>query len=173
MFLWPPAASQRAWLHTARSWADVRHPRTTAWATASQKSSDFALQGLGHRLKSRPMKSSFSSTGKSRLDNNPKWDDIQICIITGSARRQCCGTLGSNDNFAMKSFYLYRPACPHCGRHNTSLDCGRAMNLVRVPLAILSGLVITPLCRIAFICRDCRCGFLSFETEAATPKSNP
>jgi hypothetical protein len=35
----------------------------------------------------RPMKRGLSSTGKSRLDNNPKRDDIQICRITCSAEQ--------------------------------------------------------------------------------------
>jgi hypothetical protein len=63
----------------------------------------------------------------------------------------------------MKSFRLARPRCPHCYSGRTRFDWSVPGNLLRLPLAILSGLVFYPLVGLQMRCTECGGGFLASE----------
>jgi hypothetical protein len=60
----------------------------------------------------------------------------------------------------MKSFRWARPRCPHCYSGRTRLDWSAPANLIRLPLAILSGLVSYPMVGLQMRCTECGGEFL-------------
>lgn len=61
----------------------------------------------------------------------------------------------------MKSFRLTRPSCPQCDSSQTRIDWTAVDNLVRVPLAIASALIIYPANGVRMSCKECGRGFLA------------
>lgn len=71
------------------------------------------------------------------------------------------------DAIAMKSFRLHRPACPSCRSQTTAVDVARLVNLWRLPMAVVSGFLLVPCCRVGYRCRSC-----SFRFLASTPEES-
>ena len=85
-FLWQPAASQPVWLiplTLGQTWARVECASERGQAEKPLRIRP--LQSNPGGLKTALMKKNPSSEQARRLDNTPKWDVIQICIITCSA----------------------------------------------------------------------------------------
>jgi hypothetical protein len=59
-----------------------------------------------------------------------------------------------------RSFRITRSVCPNCHGHETTIDWSAISNLVRVPIAMLTGAVLFPFVRIVIRCRECHHRFL-------------
>ena len=85
-FLWQPAASRPVWLippSLGRSLAGIE--RASGRQQAEKPLRNWALQPKLGGLTMALMKRNPSSEQAGRLDNTPKWDVIQVWLITGSA----------------------------------------------------------------------------------------
>jgi hypothetical protein len=61
----------------------------------------------------------------------------------------------------MKSFRLARTTCPQCDSQRTRIDWTAIGNLLRVPGAVASELLIYPVIGIRMSCKQCGCRFLA------------
>ena len=60
----------------------------------------------------------------------------------------------------MKSFKLEMPTCPECGSADTKIDIRDYSNLVRIPAAAGSAMMIgIPVVSVSFVCRQCGARF--------------
>ena len=60
----------------------------------------------------------------------------------------------------MESFRLEMPTCPKCGSTDTKIDVQDYRNLVRIPAAVGSALMIgIPVTAMAFTCTKCEADF--------------
>ena len=73
----------------------------------------------------------------------------------------------------LKSFRLARPRCPHCYSGRTRFDWSAPGNLLRLPLAILSGLVFYPMVGLQMRCTECGGGFLTSKDGGETGHWEP
>src|SRR5262249_38112759 len=62
---------------------------------------------------------------------------------------------GSMERAEVKSFRRVRPRCPDCYSSRTHVDWSSAGNLLRLPGAILSGMVLSPAVGIRMRCSEC------------------
>ena len=60
----------------------------------------------------------------------------------------------------MKSFRLKMPTCPECGWTDTTIDVRDYSNLVKIPAAVGSGVMIgIPITSMSFVCAKCDAHF--------------
>jgi hypothetical protein len=61
----------------------------------------------------------------------------------------------------IKSFRLARPTCPCCSSKQTSLHWTTLSNALRVPAAVISGLILYPMIGTRMVCKSCGHRFLT------------
>jgi hypothetical protein len=72
-----------------------------------------------------------------------------------------------------KSFRLARPRCPHCYSGRTRFDWSAPGNLLRLPLAILSGMLFCPMVGLRMRCVECGGGFVTSKDGAEASHWEP